>query len=142
MMRYQIMAQLSKFLQQKIPVPCQRNRDTVYIRKPNRFNQFCIISLYRSLKKYMSHILRNFCQTFRFPVIYSLKCLLLSRFSTSQMHLSYFLFSSHFHTNLNLVHVLVLVSSSHSSSIVLSLFHTNLNLVHVLVLFPVLVPVQ
>ena len=39
-----------------------------------------------------------------------------------------------FHTNLNLVHVLILVSSSHSSSIVLSLFHTNLNLVHVLVL--------
>ena len=47
----------------------------------------------------------------------------------------FFLFSSHsFHTNLNLVHVSVLVSSSHSSSIVLSLFHTNLNLVHVLVL--------
>ena len=47
-----------------------------------------------------------------------------------------FLFSSHFlfHTNLNLVHVLVLVSSFRSSSIVLSLFHTNLNLVHVLVL--------
>ena len=75
---------------------------------------------------------KKFLQT----VIYSLKCLLLSRFSTNQTHLSYFLFSSHFlfHTNLNLVNVLVLVSSFHSSSIVLSLFHTNLNLVHVLIL--------
>ena len=45
---FQIMAQLSKFLQQKIPVPYQRNRDTVYIRNLNRFNQFCLISLYRS----------------------------------------------------------------------------------------------
>ena len=123
MMRCQIMAWLSKFLQQKIPVPYRRNQDTVYIRKLNRFNQFCIISLYRSLKKYMSHILRNFCQNFQLPVIYSLKCLLLSHFSTNQTHLSYFLFSSHFfHTNLNLVHVLVLVSSFRSSSIVLTVF--------------------
>ena len=30
-MIYQIMAWLSKFLQQKIPVPYQRNQDTVYI---------------------------------------------------------------------------------------------------------------
>ena len=45
---FQIMAQFSKRLQQKIPVPYQRNRDTVYIRKPNRFHQFCLISLYRS----------------------------------------------------------------------------------------------
>ena len=135
------MARLSKFLQQKIPVPYRRNRDTVYVQKLNRFNQFCIISLYRSLKKYMSHILRNFCQNFRFPVIYSLKCLLLSRFSTRRIY-HIFLSACIFHTNLNLVHVLVPVSSSHSSSIVLSLFHTNLNLVHVLVPFPVLVPVQ
>ena len=48
MMIYQILARLSKFLQQKIPVPYQRNQDTVYIRKPNIFNQFCLISLYRS----------------------------------------------------------------------------------------------
>ena len=83
----------------------------------------------------MSHILRNFFQNFQFLVIYSLKCLLLSRFSTNQTHLSYFSFQLaffFFHTNLNLVHVLV--SSFRSSSIVLSLFHTNLNLVHVLVL--------
>ena len=37
-----------KISQQKIPVPYRRNRDTVYIRKLNRFNQFCLISLYRS----------------------------------------------------------------------------------------------
>ena len=69
-------------------------------------------------------------------VIYSLECLLLSHFSTNQTHLSYFSFqlAFSFHTNLNLVHVLVLVSSFHSNSIVLSLFHTNLNLVHVLIL--------
>ena len=134
---FQIIAKTSNCLQQKIPVPYQRNRYTVYIQNLIRFNQLCLIFHYRSLKKYMSHILRNFCQNFRFSVIYSLKCLLLSRFSTNQTHLSYFFFfSSHFlfHTNLNLVHVLVLVSSSHSSSIILSLFHTNLNLVHVLVL--------
>ena len=40
---FQIMAQNSNCLQQKIPVPCQRNRDTVYIRNPTRFNQFCLI---------------------------------------------------------------------------------------------------
>ena len=94
-----------------------------YSSKPNWFNQLCLIFCYRSLKKYMSHILRNFCQNFRFSVIYSLKCLLLSRFSTNQTHLSYFsFFSSHFlfHTNLNLVHVLILVSSFHSSSTVLT----------------------
>ena len=52
------------------------------------------------------------------------------------MLLSYFFFSARilFHTNLNLVHVLALVSSCHSSSIVLSLLRTNPNLVHVLVL--------
>ena len=48
MMTYQIMAWLSKFFQQKIPVPYRRNRDTVYVQKLNRFNQFCLISLYRS----------------------------------------------------------------------------------------------
>ena len=118
MMRYQIMAQLSKFLQQKIPVPYRRNQDTGYVRKPNRFNQFCIISLYRSLKKYMSHILRNFCQNFRFPVIYSLKCLLLSCFSTnSDAFIILFLFSLHF-------------------------FILILTLFTFLFLFPVLVPVQ
>ena len=84
---FQIMAQSSNCFQQKIPVPYQRNRDTVYIRNLNRFNQFCLISLYRSQKgKYMSHILGNLHQNFRLPVIYSLKCILLSLFSTNQMH--------------------------------------------------------
>ena len=58
----QIMAKNSNCLQQKIPIPYQRNRDTVYARNLNRFNQCCLIFHYRSLKKYMSHILRNFCQ--------------------------------------------------------------------------------
>ena len=89
---FQIIAKTSNCLQQKIPVPYQRNRDTVYIQNLIRFNQLCLIFRYRSLKKYMSHILRNFCQNFRFSVIYSLKCLLLSHFSTNQMHLSYFFF--------------------------------------------------
>ena len=61
---FQIMAQNSNCLQQKIPVPYQRNRDTVHTRNLTKFNQFCLIFLYRSLKKYMSHILRNFCQNF------------------------------------------------------------------------------
>ena len=89
---FQIMAQLSNCLQQKIPVPYQRNRDTVYIRNLNRFNQFCLISLYRSQRN-TSHILgtsRNIYyqmrQNFQLPVIYSLKCILLSLFSTNQTH--------------------------------------------------------
>ena len=89
---FQIMAKNSNSLQQKIPVPYQRNRDTVHVQNLNRFNQCYLIFHYRSLEKYMSHILRNFCQNCSFPVIYSLKCLLLSHFSTNQMHLSYFSF--------------------------------------------------
>ena len=61
---FQIIAKTSNCLQQKIPVPYQRNRDTVYIRNLNRFTQCCLIFRYRSLKKYMSHTLRNFCQNF------------------------------------------------------------------------------
>ena len=78
----------------------------------------------------------QFFKNFRFLVIYSLKCLFAFLFQyQSDAFIIFFHFSSHsFHTNLNLVHVSVLVSSSHSSSIVLSLFHTNLNLVHVLLL--------
>ena len=59
---FQIMVKTSNCLQQKIPIPYQRNRDTVYAQNLNRFNQCCLIFRYRSLKKYMSHILRNFCQ--------------------------------------------------------------------------------
>ena len=40
---FQIMAKTSNCLQQKIPVPYQRNRDTVYVRNLNRFNQCCLI---------------------------------------------------------------------------------------------------
>ena len=60
---FQIMTQLLKILQQKIPVPYQRNRDTVYIRNLNRFNKFCLISLYRSQRN-MSHILENSCNIY------------------------------------------------------------------------------
>ena len=59
---FQIMAKNSNCLQQKIPIPYQRNRDTVHVRNLNRFNQCYLIFHYRSLKKYMSHILRNFCR--------------------------------------------------------------------------------
>ena len=59
---FQIMVKTSNCLQQKIPIPYQRNRDTVYTQNQNRFNQCCLIFCHRSLKKYMSHILRNFCQ--------------------------------------------------------------------------------
>ena len=73
---FQIMAKNSNCLQQKIPVPYQRNRDIVYIQNLIRFNQLCLIfSLYRSLHKYMSRIPCNFFKNFRFLVIYSLKCL-------------------------------------------------------------------
>ena len=62
---FQIMAKNSNCLQQKIPVPYQRNRDTVHVRNLNRFNQCCLIfSLYRSLHKYMSRIPCNFFKTF------------------------------------------------------------------------------
>ena len=93
---FQIMAKNSNCLQQKIPVPYQRNRDTVYIQNLIRFDQLCLIfSLYRSLHKYMTRIPCNFFNNFQFLVIYSLKCLLLSCFSINQMHLSYFFFSAH-----------------------------------------------
>ena len=39
---FQIMAQLSKFLQQKIPVPYQRNQDTVDVRKLNNLINFVL----------------------------------------------------------------------------------------------------
>ena len=52
---FQIMAQNSNCLQQKIPVPYQRNQDTVYIQNLNRFNQFCLIFLYRSKEIHEPH---------------------------------------------------------------------------------------
>ena len=56
------MAQLSKLLQQKIPVLYQRNRDMIFDRKHIIFNQFCLIfSLHFSLqiKRNTSYILEN-----------------------------------------------------------------------------------
>ena len=62
---FQIIAKTSNCLQQKIPVPYQRNRDTVYVQNLNRFTQCCLIfSLYRSLHKYMSRIPCNFFKNF------------------------------------------------------------------------------
>ena len=92
---FQILLKNSNCLQQKIPIPYRRNRDTVYIQNIIKFNQLCLIfSLYRSLYKYMSHIPCNFSKL-SILVIYSLKFLLLSHFSTNQMQLSYFfLFSA------------------------------------------------
>ena len=64
---FQIMVKNSNCLQQKIPVPYRRNRDTVYIQNLIRFNQLCLLfSLFRSLQKYMSRILRNFFKIFDF----------------------------------------------------------------------------
>ena len=59
---FQIMAKNSNSLQQKIPVPYQRNQYTVHVRNLTKFNQCYLIFRSRSLKKYMSHILRNFCR--------------------------------------------------------------------------------
>ena len=55
---FQIIAKTSNCLQQKIPNPYRRNRDTVYIQNLIRFNQLCLIffSLYRSIHKYMNRI--------------------------------------------------------------------------------------
>ena len=127
---FQIMAQLSKLLQQKIPVLYQRNRDIVFDRKHNIFNQFCLIFSLQ-IKRNTSYILENSC--------YSTKC---------QMCQNFFRFSncqSYTHSN---VFLLSLFSTNQmfnisffSSSIVLTVLF-NFNLVHVLVPFPVLIPVQ
>ena len=61
---FQIMVKNSNCLQQKIPVPYQRNRDTVHIQNLNKFNQCYLIFRYRSLKKYMSCIPCNFFKNF------------------------------------------------------------------------------
>ena len=124
---FQIMAQLSKLLQQKIPVLYQRNRDTVYDQKPNIFNQFCLIFSLQ-IKRNTSYILENsrnitkcqMCQNFfRLPVIYLLKCI--------------FVFSFQYQSDAQLI-IFLFFSSLH--------FISTFNLVHVLVPFPVLVPVQ
>ena len=81
---FQIMVKNSNCLQQKIPVPYRRNRDTVYIQNLIRFNQLCLLfSLYRSLHKYMSRIPCNFFKKFRFSVNTRSNVFLLSRFSTN-----------------------------------------------------------
>ena len=47
----QIIAKTSNCLQQKIPIPYQRNRDTVYIQNLIRFNQLCLIFLLQITKE-------------------------------------------------------------------------------------------
>ena len=117
---FQIIAKTSNCLQQKIPVPYQRNRDTVYVRNLNRFTQCCLIfSLYRSLHKYMSRIPCNFFKNFRFLVIYWLKCLFAFSFQYQSDAFIYFFFSAH-------IFFFILI---------LTLFMFSF-------LFPVLVPVQ
>ena len=114
------MAQLSKLLQQKIPVLYQRNRDIVYNRKQKIFNPFCLIFSLQ-IKRNTSYILENsrietkchMCQIFfpiyHLPVIYLLKCIFAFFFQyQSDVQLIIFLFSSsHFINTFNLVHVLV-----------------------------------
>ena len=115
---FQIMLKNSNCLQQKIPVPYGRNRDTVYIQNLIKFNQLCLIfSLYRSLYKYMSRIPCNFFKTFDFSHI------------LTQMS---FAFSFQYQSDTVIIFF----------SFQLAFFHTNLNLVHVSILFPVFIPVQ
>ena len=99
---FQIMAQLSKLLQQKIPVLYQRNRDTVYDQKLNIFNPFGLIFSLQITRNssYMlenSHIVTkcHMCQNFfRFSNCQSYthsNVFLLSLFSTNQtFNISFF----------------------------------------------------
>ena len=59
---FQIMAKNSKRLQQKIPVPYQRNRDTVHVQNLNRFNQCCLIFLLQITKEIHEPHSKYFCQ--------------------------------------------------------------------------------
>ena len=100
---FQIMAQLSKLLQRKIPVLYQRNQDIVYDQKQNIFNPFCVIFSLQ-IKRNTSYILENSrivtkCQMYQIfsdlllPVIYSLKCIFAFSFQyQSDVQLIIFLF--------------------------------------------------
>ena len=100
---FQIIAQLSKLLQQKIPVRYQRNRDTVYNQKQNIFNPFCLIFSLQ-IKRKMSYMLENsrivlnvakIFPIFQLPVIYLLKCIFAFSFQyQSDVQLIIFLFFS------------------------------------------------
>ena len=57
---FQIMAMNSNCLQQKIPVPYQRNPDTVYVRNLNRFSQCCLIFLLQVLNCYKKPAHNNY----------------------------------------------------------------------------------
>ena len=115
---FQIMAQLSRLLQRKIPVLYQRNRDIVFDQKHIIFNAFCLIFSLQ-IKRNTSYILENSriitkCHMrqnfFRLPVIYSLKCIFAFSFqyqSDAQPKIFFFFSSSHFINTFNLVHVLV-----------------------------------
>ena len=48
---FQIIAKTSNCLHQKIPVPYQRNQDTVYVRNLNKFTQCCLIFLLQITKE-------------------------------------------------------------------------------------------
>ena len=95
------MAQLSKLLQQKIPVLYQRNRDMTFDRKHIIFNQFCLIFSLQ-IKRNTSYILENSRNItkyqmrqhfFRLPVTYLLKCIFAFSFQyQSDAQLIIFLF--------------------------------------------------
>ena len=139
---FQIMAKNSNCLQQKIPVPYRRNRDTVYIQNLIRFNQLCLIfSLYRSLHKYMSRIPCNLFKNFRFLVIYLLKCLFAFLFQYQSDAFIIFFFSA----RILFILILTLFMFPFLFPVlvpVLSLFILILTLFMFPFLFPVLVPVQ
>ena len=121
---FQIIPKNSNCLQQKIPVPYRRNGDAVYIQNIIKFNQLCLIfSLCRSLYKYMSHIPCNFFKTFDISHILAQMsfCFLVSVPIRCSYHI-FSLFSSHSFTLILTLFMFPFCSSSHSSSIVLSLF--------------------
>ena len=117
---FQIMAQNSNCLQQKIPIPYQRNRDTVYIQNLIRFNQFCLIFSLQITKEIHEPHSKNFLP--KFSIFSNILTQMSFAFSFQYQSDAFiiFFFSARilFHTNLNLVYVLVLVSSCLSSSIV------------------------
>ena len=123
--QFQIIPKNSNCLQQKIPIPYRRNRDTVCIQNIIKFNQLCLIfSLQITIQVHELHSVHFFFSKLSILVIYSLKCLFAFSFQyQSDAVIIFFSFQLAFlHTNLNLVHVLVLASSFCSSSIVISLF--------------------
>ena len=103
----------------KIPVPYQRNQDTVYIQNLIKFNQLCLFFSFQITTKVHEPHSMQFFQDFSFLVIYSLKCLFAFSFQyQSDAFIIFFLFQLAFFFIL-----------------ILTLFMFRF-------LFPVLVPVQ